>query len=410
MRLIFICNEAPYPANHGGRVDVWRRLCALKAAGVEIFLVFWSGDRRDEMPTEWALGAMREQVSGLNFYVIERSIFQRIIRLLRLFRWPSHVASRVLAAKDRAELLTLIQAFKPDAVWLESIYGGILASEVADAEDIPMVCRSHNIEHLYMRRQVAKATSLRDRLVWGLNLLHLHNFELATLRHATRFFDISIDDLRFWKDAGMNNGEWLPPMVDPIFAARLSSPREEEPNFDVGYLGNLFAPNNVDGVMWLLEEVIGRLRAVRPTLRIFIAGSRPVEKIIAAAHKHGVCLIMDPDDVVPILRDARVLVNPVFSGSGVNVKSVEMLFSPSQLVSTTQGLTGLPAEVTRHFRCADTPEDFSTQVLEALDAPDNDFTADRDAAREKFSSSRAEQLVRSMREYIKQHEKSGACA
>ncbi|MEB0010058.1 glycosyltransferase [Glaciimonas sp. Gout2] len=362
------------------------------------------------MPTEWALGAMREQVSGLNFYVIERSIFQRIIRLLRLFRWPSHVASRVLAAKDRAELLTLIQAFKPDAVWLESIYGGILASEVADAEDIPMVCRSHNIEHLYMRRQVAKATSLRDRLVWGLNLLHLHNFELATLRHATRFFDISIDDLRFWKDAGMNNGEWLPPMVDPIFAARLSSPREEEPNFDVGYLGNLFAPNNVDGVMWLLEEVIGRLRAVRPTLRIFIAGSRPVEKIIAAAHKHGVCLIMDPDDVVPILRDARVLVNPVFSGSGVNVKSVEMLFSPSQLVSTTQGLTGLPAEVTRHFRCADTPEDFSTQVLEALDAPDNDFTADRDAAREKFSSSRAEQLVRSMREYIKQHEKSGACA
>lgn len=407
MRLVFICNEAPFPATHGGRVDVWRRLCAMHAAGAEIFLVFWCGDHEDEKPSSQALVRMGEVVECMKYFTIERSFTERLRRLLRLLRWPSHVASRVLTSSQRADLLEKILSFRPDAVWLESVYGGVLAEEISSALAIPLFCRSHNIEHLYMRRQVEKAISLRDRIAWNLNLFHLRKFELAILGKAQRYFDISADDLRWWKSQGLTNGEWLPPMVDNKFAEQLSAPRDQPPAFDVGYLGNLFSPNNVEGVLWFLDEVVSRLRAERPGLRVFIAGSRPVAKIVEAAKRHGVSLIANPEDVVPVLRDARVLVNPVFAGSGVNIKSVEMLFSPAQLVSSKQGIAGLSEEVARHFRCADFPDGFVAAVLDALDAPDNDLSVNRSKARAEFSFTRANDLIEDLQAVVKQYGKTG---
>ena len=400
MRLVLICNEAPFPATHGGRVDVWRRLCAMRAAGADILLVFWSGDRADELPSQAALTRMRQEVSDLAYFVIPRTSLARVSRLFRLLRWSSHVASRVLGRQDKTALMERITKFQPDAVWLDSIYGGVLAKEVVDQLDVPLFYRSHNIEHLYMRRQIEKAASWRDRLIWSLNILHLKEFEFSIIKKAKRYFDISQDDLHFWKQVGLSNGEWLPPMIDARFAADLSAPRVKEPEFDVGYLGNLFSPNNVDGILWFLNEVVPKLRLEKPNVCIFIAGSKPISLIINKIKALGLTLLASPEDVVPILRNARVLINPVFAGSGVNIKSVEMLFCPAEIVSTSQGLAGLPISVKQHFRCADTAEAFSTHILDALGSAQPHCHIAREEARTLFSYKRAQELISGLQPQI----------
>ena len=145
MKIVLICNEPPFPATHGGRVDVWRRLCAMRAAGVDIFLIFWSGDRLNDIPTKSALSRINQEASVIKFFLIHRTIYARFLRLLRLFRWPSHVASRVLTKNEKISLISEIKEFKPDAVWLESIYGGVIAKSIVDAFSIPLYLRSHNI-------------------------------------------------------------------------------------------------------------------------------------------------------------------------------------------------------------------------------------------------------------------------
>lgn len=397
MRLVLICNEAPFPATHGGRVDVWRRLCAMRAAGADILLVFWSGDRVDELPSQAALARMRQEVSDLAYFVIPRTSSARASRLFRLLRWSSHVASRVLGRQDKTALMERITKFQPDAVWLDSIYGGVLAKEVVDQLDVPLFYRSHNIEHLYMRRQIEKAASWRDRMIWSLNILHLKEFEFSIIKKAKRYFDISQDDLQFWKHAGYENGEWLPPMIDARFAADLSKPMVNKPEFDVGYLGNLFSPNNVDGVLWFLNEVVPKLRLAKPDVRIFIAGSKPIASIIQRTKELGLTLLASPEDVVPVLRNARVLINPVFAGSGVNIKSVEMLFCPAEIVSTSQGLAGLPTSVKHRFRCADTADAFSMHIVSALAIEYSHIQSDRAEARALFSYERGRELIYSLR-------------
>jgi hypothetical protein len=121
-------------------------------------------------------------------------------------------------------------------------------------------------------------------------------------------------------------------LVDESFAKRLSAPRKDPPQFDVGYLGNLFMPNNVQGLVWFLEKVAPLLLDACPGLRLFIAGSQPSDRIRAAlAARPEVTLIENPRDAVTVLRDAQVLINPVFAGSGVNIKSVGNAVFPCRI-------------------------------------------------------------------------------
>lgn len=401
MKILWICNESPFPATHGGRVDVWRRLCALSDAGAEIFLVFWSGDSKEERPTEQDFFEIQKKVSKCKVYEISRCLKSRLLRLARLSHWPSHVASRVLSNNQYDSLLDDVSSFGPEIVWLDSLYGGVLAMNIANKFGIPLFYRSHNVEHLYMAKQISKSNNLRDRLAWCLNLPHLKGFEKNIINNSAIYYDISNDDLSFWKNLGFLQGRWLPPMIDKNFAQSLSAPNDKEREFDVSYLGNLFTPNNVDGVLWFLNNVVNKLRNIKPDIKICIAGSKPVQAIIDTANKHSVTLIPSPSDIVPILRNARVLINPVFAGSGVNIKAVEMLFTSAELVSTSQGLAGLPSDVTTLFRQANDSLSFTNEIISGLCETHQsaEEVNARIMARLKFSSSQAEDLLNQLHLY-----------
>lgn len=397
MKIVWIANESPFPATHGGRVDIWRRLCALHEAGAEVYLIFWCGDSPQEQPTAEHLAVLQQKCRGISCHVIGRGFWQRLYRLLMLCRWPLLVSTRQLAAGSLQTLYKEVEAFAPDAVWLDGIYGGLLAEKLADHCRVPLFIRSHNIEYLYTERQYKKATTLRSRLAQFMNIPHLQKLETRLLGRCRQFFDISADDLAFWQRQGLRNGQWLPPMVDTSFARQLSAPWSSDPEYDVGYLGNLYSPNNVDGVLWFVEQVVPLLRAENPALRIFIAGSRPVPAIRAATEANQVTLVESPADIVPVLRNARVLVNPVFAGSGVNIKSVEMLFTPARLVSTNEGVAGLPDAVKHHFQLANSPLEFKAAILQSLGQDTAPVSAEREAARGYFAASRAVELLQTLR-------------
>lgn len=394
MKIAYFSTQMPYPPNHGGRVDDWRRLCALKSAGARVHLVTWCSDRPGERPEAAHLKALSEVAEVVHVWPIRRTLDERLMRLMRLSRWPSHVASRMLSRQQWSVLLQSLRAFAPDVVWQDGLYPYATAHRAAQVMGVPRFYRSHNIEHVYMARQVTKATSWRDKVAWGLNLPHLRRVEHAAVSGAAAYFDISTDDLAFWLGQGLKRGYWLPPLVDPVFAERLSEPREMPPHFDVAYLGNLHAPNNVEGVLWFAQEVMPRLRVQRPEIRVMVAGSQPNALICEVLSRTpGVTLVKNAPDVVSVLRDARVLVNPVFVGSGVNVKSVEMLFAPAHLVSAPQGVAGLPPHVQACFAQAQTAEAFAEAILAKLHAPDPQADALRVAARAEFGFERVEQVL-----------------
>ncbi|GGP20957.1 glycosyltransferase [Silvimonas iriomotensis] len=395
MRLTMICGELPYPPNHGGTADMWRRVCALNAAGVKVRIVCWHQAAAEDAELAGHVAKVREVAESVAVYPFQNSGSSKIWRLASLSSLPWGASARALSGKNFAALLANERAAAPDAIWLDGLFGGDVALKLTRALNKPLFYRSQNIEHRYIGYQLASAKGIKAYLHWGLRNQGIRQFELKVMQTAQAFFDISVDDLAWWQQQGFRHGHWLPTLVDTGMTNALSAPLTTPATYDVGYLGNLFMPNNVFGVSWFVREVVPLLLRQRPELRIFIAGNRPCAQIreLLAGTPH-VQLIESPADAVPVLRSARVLINPVFAGSGVNVKSVEMLFTPAHLVSTPKGLAGLPQAVVDCFQVADQPQPFAESILKALQAPAAEATPlPRQRARRLFMPARIADIL-----------------
>ena len=370
MKLTVVCNEFPYPPVHGGRADVFRRMRGFREIGVSTQLISWSGDHPSEIPDRRAIAAMEAFTHVEEPIVISRQWAARAQRLLDLRRYSSHVASRIVRGARRRSTIDAVRNFRPDAIFLDGLYGGEIATTLSTILRVPLFVRSHNIEHQYMRKQAQAAKGWRKKLALALVLPHLKKYELSLLRRSAAFFDISLDDLRFWESQGLTNGHWLPPLAEIDTPYTDPTPDGGMPDaskaYDFAFLGNLHAPNNVASVMWLVHEVWPRVRKSIPTATLLIAGSQPTEEICLACRDDcSIDLMANPASFQPLYHATRVTVNPMLTGSGVNMKSIDMLFTSGGRVSTSQGLRGLPAAVKAMFDIGDQPEDFASAMVRA---------------------------------------------
>lgn len=392
MKLVCVANDVPWPPNTGGRVDVWRRLCALHAGGHEVSLLCWYDAGRTEPPSPQALEKLHEVCADLRVVPIRRSVGEIVSRAMNLIRMPSHAAARWVTAADD-DLYRWARRAAPDAILLDGLYGGAVARWLAGRLDVPIVYRSHNVEHQYMRDQERRERRVLRRLGLIANRVGLKRFEHRVIGEAARVLDISLEDRAFWRGRGMAHVDWLPTAVDPEYARRITGPAAMGP-IDVLYFGNLNTPNNVEAIRWLVCEVLPRI--AQPNITVVLSGSRPAPEVRRLARRDPrVELIADPEDMAAVVAAASTIVNPMRAGSGVNLKSVEMIFSDASLVSTSVGVRGLPDEGKACFLIADDAGAFAAQIVRGL-ALGKRRDGRRDAARRLFSCTAAGEAIASV--------------
>ena len=369
MKMTIVAMEIPYPPIHGGRVDVWRRVKMLAEQGTEIQLVCWSR----ETPNPDSLNVIHQYVKDFYPIIYQRGLDACIRRVFDLFSYPLEVTSRIVRGEKWKRLLDSVGCFQPDVILCDQIHSGWVASRLSKALEIPMIVRSHNIEHLHYRYYLQCARGYQ-KLVRLLSLNHLEKYEKSLLKQSLAFYDISKDDLQFWQKQGFNNGYFLPPLIE--FDAeyeRKSHGRRGTRNlqnskfYDVVFLGNLNSENNVEGVTWFVEKVFPILQKQLPSIKVMIAGSNPVSKILEiCSNKEGIDLKINPPCALKIYQSGRVLINPIPTGSGVSIKSIDMLAIGQPIVSRPKGLFGLSEEARQYFRVASDARSFANQIINCL--------------------------------------------
>lgn len=367
VRVLVVPNEFPLPANSGGRIDVWRHLGLFRSLGIESALLSWYDAPREGAPSAESLQQLQAVCSALHLAPIRRSMPEVLRRAVRLGSLPSHAASRWVSL-DKAAVLAWARAFNPTVLLLDGLYGVAVVRWLSAELGVPWLYRAHNIEHRYMRHQLVRAAHWRQRLGLLANVWGLERLERAVVRDAARVLDISPADAEFWRQQGAVRVDCMPTLVDGPHAAALTEAACQPPLWDALYFGNLNTPNNVEAVRWLVQEVLPLLGSRNFTLAV--AGSRPNADVRAwLAQDPRVTLLADPPDMAAVAGRARVLLNPVQAGSGVNLKSVEMLFTTAALVSTAAGVQGLDADVAACFTVRNDAVGFAQALQLALDSP-----------------------------------------
>lgn len=367
MRFLYVSQEAPYPPTHGGRVDIWRRIRGLHELGHSIDLVTWMFDDVKKSEIDAAYEQLEQYTTSTSIYPMRRrwtSIFHRL--LWALAGWPSHMAARILSQNRYLELRARAHLLQADAVILDGIHGFWVASRLSSTLSVPLIYRSHNREFFYLTNQRRLARGLRQFIALSLSTVGLRRRERQAHKESQVVLDISKNDLDFWRSEGFSNGIWLPPLMDSETIQHSFS----ETTVDFAYIGNLVTPNNVSGVLWFIEDVWPLILERKPDATIVIGGSNPTAEIFAACRSAtGVTLVANVADPKDILLQGRVLVNPIWMSSGVNIKMIDMLSLGIPVVTTPHGVSGLPDIATSlAYVCKDSIS-FASTCLSLLEAP-----------------------------------------
>lgn len=395
MRLLIVAHEAPYPPTHGGRADMWRRIRALRAQGHSLMVVAWTYQGRGQVVRPEDTARLEAECERAIVLPIDQTPAGFARRIPHLLHWPSHAAARVLSPAAYRRVRAAAAGFAPDAVLLDGYQGAWLARRLQGVLDKPLLYRAHNREFAYLAGQRALAPTWKARLGLAVATLHLRRVETALHRDSARVLDISGDDLAWWRDTGgFTNGVWLPPLADPDLLQ--APPVAPDQIVDLAYLGNLRTPNNVHGVLWFLDEVLPRLRRVRPALTVLIGGSEPTAEIRERCRAAAVTLEADVAAPSAVLGRGRVLINPIWMSSGVNIKMIDMAVTGAPVVTTPPGLAGLPSEARALFEEAADAEAFAAQCDRLLRARASDRKGRRDLALRWFGEDALRRVMDSL--------------
>jgi len=322
--------------NHGGKVDLVGLINFLKDLKHETFLI--AIDRTDQHNAE---GITAKRI-GYHRYLFSFS------------KYPYLAYSRKVSEKQ----LKAIRMFDPDIVILMTDFMLPAYLQLRDMKFRKVILRRANNEYLYLRSLL----SIRNPILSLYRTLELLKVGYLQKRIMREQIDLILDIAP----------TELPAPNKIIVSGPLASKQSRSYNipgedfYDFGYIGNLSLPNARHGINWFIDSVVPKIRQSRPEARILIAGKSPDKTLVKKCQRKQIEIVINPDKAEDLHSKIKIFLNPVFKGSGVNMKLITPIELKKPIVTTSFGSRGFP-EIDDIYGVGDTVETFAGKCLEMLD-------------------------------------------
>lgn len=156
----------------------------------------------------------------------------------------------------------------------------------------------------------------------------------------------------------------IPPMIDTTSSAPFC-PEEDA----IVFCGSFSHPPNVKGIRWFCKEVFPQVIQSNKKAHLYIVGWE-AKKYVGDLESPGINIIDSPENVLPWLARASIIISPILSGGGARIKNIEALAMGRPLVTTSLGAEGLAEEPNRSFITADSASSFAEAVILLLKDPE----------------------------------------
>ena len=362
VKITVICHNTPYPPTHGGKLDMWNSLKMLSDLGARLQIISWD-DKDQSAETNDAINSISE---SHHLIKLSRKLSFRIKHIHLLLLYPWFASIRWPSKKHLNRILDSVREFKPDALLLHGWHGALIAFNLEKVMGIPIFYRSHNIEHLYIKNQGNYAIGFKEKIINRISQWHMKKFERRIIQNAKISYAISNNDHFFFKNEGYGKVDIILPFVN-LYEDLTSI--NSKPIFDLSFLGNLHTLNNLNGLQWLLAEVMPIVWKKNNDVTLIISGSSPRKELIAHAESYKqVTLVANPGCATKSLSSGKIYINPVISAGGIQLKNIQMAAHGRPMIARPQSLMGLPEPVKRLFTIAESPDAFANAILTELEA------------------------------------------
>ena len=347
-RILMISSTPSHPHDIGNRARIYSLLANLRRLGHAVSFLHINGPQKgddDAMRRCW----------GEGFYSFPYTRPDRRWKIwLRRLRSLVQPGQRYLCGVDElydSKLDGFLREIGADQAFDTVIVEYIFQSKALDAfgDDVFKLIDTHDVftdRHLmYLRRQErpewhsttaaeeAKALSRADTVI-------------AIQDHERRHFAglVSKPVVTVGHVVPVHEPDWSPVVANQLLFVASNSLA------------------NRDALIFMLEDVLPRVREAVPTAALALAGALCEHvKDSPGLVKLGVL-----PDLRPAYAAAAAVVNPMLIGTGLKIKTIEALGHAKALVTTSVGAEGLEDGAGKAFLVAEGADDFATAVVDIL--------------------------------------------
>ncbi|MFQ6009040.1 MAG: glycosyltransferase family 4 protein [Candidatus Zixiibacteriota bacterium] len=348
--ILVVSPDFPYPPNHGGRVDIWNRIRALKNIGFTIDLV-----------ATVKVNPQSEDIEHVKSHV--RTVYccrrrNRIIDMLSLLP---------LQIKSRKGLKAIRLYAEYDIVLLEGEYTYLILGNSTLRTKVKIV-RIHNNEQQYFKELCRSAGKGIRKLYYFLESLRLGRVSRLMRNQVAMMMFISRDEHTAFK----NNHPEISSVVLPPCLTNQTFIVHGQDSKKVLFVGSFFMVNNREALVWYIKNVHPLLCAIEG-YEFLVAGNSRGQDLgwlneLTSAYSN-IRVYNSPPDISPLYETCSIFVNPMLHGTGVKLKTVEAVQNGLPVVSTTIGNQGTGFRHGTDILVADEPQMFADHVCRLLMNP-----------------------------------------
>jgi GT2 family glycosyltransferase/glycosyltransferase involved in cell wall biosynthesis len=351
LRILFVCPYLPSPL-HGGGVRMLQMIRRLSEKHEVSVLSF--SDNEEERRYIPELQKFCKEVR-----VIARRPYLPGIDWLR--RLPANVAIDFGDPAMSHALRQMLGDNDYDVVQCEYIQ---MAHQIPRLRREVIILTEHEVQHAAIFRLLKHERNYLKKLFIVLKWLKWLNAEINLCRKFDKIITLTQDDALALKRFDPS----LPiEVIETCTDIEYFYPLEaiEEPNTLI-YTGNFRHLPNVDAALYLINEILPKVRQEIPDIRLYLVGAWPTPEIQELAQKNGVVATGWVEDMRPYLSRASLFVAPIRLGVGIRGKILEAWAMRKAVVATPIACAGLKAKHGEHLWVAEDTEGFVKGIVTLL--------------------------------------------
>jgi glycosyltransferase involved in cell wall biosynthesis len=348
MKMLIVCSDFPYPADHGGRVDTWGRIKVLAELGWKIHLVVCG----KEMPSEVEMKVVYRYVEDIK--LCERG--RKLVDLL-------HVNPMQVQSRNELRVVNIDEDY--DYVLLEGDYVyPILNNPHINHDNV--ILRVHNDEEVYFNALARSTKNRLHKLYYHMESIKFKALQKRMLQKVDKYLFISNKEFETFQNLHpAAQSLFLPPPVtrDTFLTSKFQ-------NKHVIFIGSLFMPNNREAIEWYLTH-IHPLMLKESDYKFIVAGNSRKQSLswLESYDMTNVVVHDTPESLDDIYASGYLFVNPMRNGAGVKLKTIEAIQNGLPVISTSIGYEGTGLVHNKHIMVADKPEEFYRCMKQLIDNP-----------------------------------------
>lgn len=235
---------------------------------------------------------------------------------------------------------------------------------IAGLQDVPVVADICDATSVRIRGRM-RHCGLERLPALGVEYLQVRAVERRLLRQASHLVFASCRDREALLGSNGARTTIIPNGVDLDYWSRTSAERGKDTIVMTGAMD--YAPNR-DAAMYLIEQILPRVRRSIPDASLFIVGRDAPPELVRAGERAGARVTGLVPDVRPYVEQASVFVAPLRFGAGIQNKLLEAMAMGVPVVASPLAAEGLRTETgeTPPITVARTREQFAEAIVRRL--------------------------------------------